>query len=406
MEKELQELALELKGKFDLSEKSIKAVEAKIEAITANIEKSFDEKKELIEKAFNDQIAELKSTIEVHEKRANELDGLIAKNKSNDIVKVKSFGESLTEGIGNIGGGDFLKGAKEIEQALKSAGGSFSVPLNIKAVGDMTTSASLTGDPIRTYNSRQGLVPFQKVNMRDLIPTVQSATGTFVTYRETGSEGSISTQTEGSAKTQIDYDLTEIVTVNSYIAGYARFTKQLMKNLPFLEGTLSRMLLRDFFKAENSSFFTTVSGAATGSGTVTTTTSDIEAIIELIGNQLAANFNPSFALVNPSQMAKLQKETFTNGYYAGAGAVTLTPMGMNICGVQVIPASFVTNNYVLIVDADYLERVEVESLNVVFSYEDATNFTTNKVTARIESQEAINTLRVDSLIYKNLAPIS
>jgi hypothetical protein len=179
-----------------------------------------------------------------------------------------------------------------------------------------------------------------------------------------------------------------------------------MKNLPFLEGTLSRMLLRDFYKAENSAFFTTVSGAATGSGTVTSTTSDIEAIIELVGNQLAANFNPSFALVNPKQMAKLQKETFTNGYYAGAGAVTLTPNGINIAGMPVLPASWVTDNYILIIDNEYLERVEVEGVNVVFSYEDATNFTTNKVTARIECQEAINTLRVDSMIYKNLAAIS
>jgi len=166
------------------------------------------------------------------------------------------------------------------------------------------------------------------------------------------------------------------------------------------------MLLRDFFKAENSSFFTTVSGAATGSGTVAATTSDIEAIIELVANQLAANFNPSYALVNPKQMARLQKETFTNGYYAGAGTVSLTPNGMNIAGMPVLPASWVTDNYILIIDQDYLERVEVESMNVVFSYEDGTNFTTNKVTARIECQEAINTLRVDSLIYKDLTAIS
>ena len=312
----------------------------------------------------------------------------------------------MSSAVAEVGGGNYEKGVKEIELALKSANGSFSIPMNVKVVGDMTTSGSLTGDPVRTYNSRQGLVPFQKVNMRDLIPTVQSATGTFVTYRETGSEGSISTQTEGSGKSQIDYDLTEIVTVNNYIAGFARFSKQLMKNLPFLEGTLSRMLLRDFYKAENSAFFTTVSGAATGSGTVAATTSDIEAIIELVANQLAANFNPSYALVNPKQMARLQKETFTNGYYAGAGAVSLTPNGINIAGMPVLPASWVTDNYILIIDQDYLERVEVESMNVVFSYEDGTNFTTNKVTARIECQEAVNTLRVDSLIYKDLTSIS
>lgn len=406
MEKELQELALELKGKFDLSEKSIKAVEAKIEAITANIEKSFDEKKELIEKAFNDQITELKTTIEVHEKRANELDELIAKNKKEEAPKQKAFGEILRDAVAEVGGGDYHKAVNEIDQALKSAKGSFSIPINLKVVGDMSTSASLTGDPMRTYNSRQGLVPFQKINFRDLILSVPSKTGTYVTYRETGSEGSISAQTEGSSKSQIDYDFTEVISTGAYVAGFARFTKQLMKNLTFLESTLSRMLMRDFWKAENSIFFTAVSSTATGSTAVTTTTSDIEAVIELVGIQLAANFNPSFAVVNPKQLSRMQKETFTNGYYAGAGTAILTPYGMNIGGMPVYPVSWVTDQYILIVDQDYLERVEMESMNLVFSYDDATNFTTNKVTARIECQEVINTMRLDSNIYKSLASIS
>ena len=381
-----------------IEEKS-KAFDSQVNAVKADVETKLNEK--------SAEIENLKGQITVISNRADELDEMLAKKAKQENDKApKTLGEALAQSIKEIGGGDYEKGTNEVLSALKHKAGSFSLPLNIKAVGDMTTSASLTGDPVRTYNTRQGLVPFQKVNMRDLVPTIVSPTGTFVTYRETGSEGSISTQTEGSSKSQIDYDLTEVVTVNNSIAGFARFSKQLMKNLPFLEGTLSRMLLRDFYKAENSAFFTTVSGAATGSGTVTSTTSDIEAIIELVGNQLAANFNPSFALVNPKQMAKLQKETFTNGYYAGAGAVTLTANGINIAGMPVLPASWVTDNYILIIDNEYLERVEVEGVNVVFSYEDATNFTTNKVTARIECQEAINTLRVDSMIYKNLAAIS
>lgn len=380
-----------------IEEKS-KSFDSKVESVKSDVETKLNEK--------SVEIDGLKNEIKVITDRANELDALIAKNKSNEPVKVKSLGESLADAVAEIGGGDYTKGVKEIEQSLKSAGGSFAIPLNAKAVGNMTTAASLTGDPVRSYNSRQGLVPFQKINFRDIMPSVTSATGTYVTYRETGSEGSISAQTEGSSKSQIDYDLTEVVTVNKYIAGFATFSKQLMKNLPFLEGTLSRMLMRDFFKAENSAFFTTVSGAATGSTTVSATTSDIEAIIDLIGNQLAANFNPSYALVNPKQLAKLMKETFTNGYYAGAGAVVLTPNGMNIFGVPVVPASWVTDNYVLIVDADYLERVEAEAMSVVFSYENGTNFTSNLVTARIECLEEINTLRVDSLIYKSLAAIS
>lgn len=390
----LENLANEIKGNF---EAKAKEVESKVDSVKSAVEALEEKSKE---------VETLKSQITNIVDRADTLEAKLAKQKEEAKKEVKSFGQSLTDAIAEFGGGDLNKGFLEAEKMLKAANGSFTINMNTKVVGDMSTSGSLTGDPMRSYNSRQGLVPAQAVNMRDLIPTVVSPTGTFVTYRETGSEGSISAQTEGSSKSQIDYDFTEIVTVNKYIAGFARFSKQLMKNLPFLEGTLSRMLLRDFFKAENASFFTTVSGAATGSGTVTSTTSDIEAIIELVGNQLAANFNPSYALVNPKQMARLQRETFTNGYYAGAGAVALTANGINIAGMPVLPASWVTDNYILIIDRDYLERIEVEGLNVTFSYDDATNFTSNKVTARVEAYEEVNTLRVDSIIYKDLTAIS
>ena len=129
-----------------------------VDAVASQIEeksKSFDSKvnevKTDVEAKLNEKSVEidgLKNEIKVITDRANDLDALIAKNKSNEPVKVKSLGESLADAVAEIGGGDYTKGVKEIEQSLKSAGGSFAIPLNTKAVGNMTTSASLTGDPV------------------------------------------------------------------------------------------------------------------------------------------------------------------------------------------------------------------------------------------------------------------
>jgi len=374
------------------------SIEAKAKETNSKIE---NVQNEVNEKAK--EVDALKAEVKVITDRADELDAKLAKAKEDKKVERKSFGDAMIDSMKEIGGGDLNKGISEIEKSLKGANGTFT--LNLKAVGDMTTSASLTGDPVRTYGNKEGLVPNQKINFRDLISTVYSPTGTYVTYRETGSEGSISAQTEGSSKSQIDYDLTEVVTVNSYLAGYATFSKQLMKNLPFLNGTLTRMLLRDFYKAENAAFFSTISGAATGSTTVTAT-NDIEEILQLIANQMTANFNPSYGLVSPAQMARLQIATFGKGYYAGAGAVQLTQNSINVGGMNVLPASWVTDDKILIIDSDYLERVEAEGLSVTFSYENGTNFVQNKVTARVECQEAINTLRTDSIIYADLGNVA
>lgn len=375
----LENLANEIKGNFEAKSKE---VESKVDSVKSAVEAL---------EAKSAEVETLKGQISNIVDRADALEAKLAKAKESE-KSTKSLGEQLKEQVDNE--------MVNIEKSLKSQSGSFT--LNLKAVGNMLLSSNLTGDSVITYNQRQAILPSQAINFRDLVPTVVSPTGTYVTYRETGSEGSISAQTEGSSKTQIDYDLTEVKTVNAYIAGYATFSKQFMKSLSFVEGTLSRMLIRDFFKAENASFFSTVSGAATGVTTVTAT-NNVEEIVELIANQKNANYKASYALVSPSQMARLIIATFAKGYYAGAGAIILNGAGgVTIWGVPVIEASWVTDDKVLIIDADFLERVEVEGLNVTFSYENSDNFIKNLITARVECYEAINLLMPASACYADL----
>jgi len=372
---EIKNLANDINTKFDANANALLSVKSELSTM---VEKSIDSVK-----------AEIKAVKDEMDKQAEE----VSRKSAAKIASTKSIGEQIAENLDS--------NMAIAEKELKSSGGSFT--MNLKAVGNMLLSSNLTGDSVATYNPNQAILPAQKLNFRDLVSTVQSATGTFVTYKESGSEGAITAQTEGASKGQIDYDLTEVKTVNAYIAGFATFSKQMMRSLPFIEQTLTRMMLRDFFKAENASFFGTVSGAATGSTSVGGLTNDVEEIIQLIGNQKTANFNASYALVSPAQMARLIISTFTNGYYAGAGAVILNGAGgLTIFGTPVFEAAWVTDDKVLIFDRDYIERVEVEGLNVTFSYENGTNFVQNLVTARIECYEAINLMLPTAAIYADL----
>jgi HK97 family phage major capsid protein len=373
---EIKNLANDINAKFDANANALLSVKNEVSTM---VEKSIDSVK-----------AEIKAVKDELDRQAEEVS-----RKSAAKVSTKSIGEQIAEQLDS--------NMAIAEKELKSSGGSFT--MNLKAVGNMLLSSNLTGDSVATYNPNQAILPAQKLNFRDLVSTVQSATGTFVTYKESGSEGAITAQTEGASKGQIDYDLTEVKTVNAYIAGFATFSKQMMKSLPFIEQTLTRMMLRDFFKAENASFFGTVSGAATGSTTVSAT-DDVEEIIQLIGNQKTANFNASYALVSPAQMARLIISTYNKGYYAGAGAVILNGVGgLTIFGTPVFEASWVTDDKVLIFDRDYIERVEVEGLNVTFSYENGSNFVQNLVTARIECYEAINLMLPTAAIYADLGNV-
>jgi len=343
------------------------------------------------------QIKEVSAQVTVvKDELQKQIDSQLATQKKAAKKEVKFMDEVIMEKLD----GNF----DAMEKSLKNSG---KFRLDLSDVKTMTLSGNLTGDSQASYAPNPAIQPAQSINFRDLIPTVRSETGLYVYYREnSGLTNNIAAQTEGSDKGENNYSLTEVKVVNDYLAGFSTFSKQMLKSLPFMTQTLPRMLQRDFFKAENSAFFTAVSGAATGS-TTTAETNDLLQLVDYIANQKTANFVPSYALVSQTQMGRLLKATIAAGYYAGAGSVVVNPNGgITIWGVPVISASWVTDDKVLIFDSAYLERVEVEGLAIEFSYENGENFQKNLVTARIECYEDINLMLTTSAIYADMGNVS
>jgi HK97 family phage major capsid protein len=335
-------------------------------------------------------------------KNQEALDDLIIwKKSSNNQTPTgeKTFGEAFASKIES----EYNSRKDEFEEFQNSKNAKLSFEL--KTVGNMTLS-NLTGDGVATYGGRQGIIPSQKINFRDLIPSQQSPTGTYVVYRETGSEGSISQQTEGQTKSQIDYDLSEVKVVSNYVAGFAVFSKQMMAHLPFLQNTLVRMLLRDYYKSENSLFYSTLESEATGSLT-SAETDDCKQVIDWIMAQQDEDFNTSFILMSNAQKGKLLKSMYDSSNYLGGGSIVGLPDGtVQIAGVPIISASWMPIDKALIIDTDFIERVETSSLRVEFSYEDSDNFRKNLVTARVECFEDLALLRTDAHALLDFGSVS
>ena len=374
--------------------------ETSIKAATAAVELKIKEVKGL-DGITNEELIKMKADMV---KTIADFD--LFQTKMNDkplggAKKVKYLDEAIGEQMANE---DVLK---DLEKALKSSNGSFVLklegPVSMQRKTDMLTSNFFTGDPVATYNPRQAIIPGQKVNYRDLIPTSMSKTGLYVTYKEdTGETNNIAMQTEGAAKAVNNYAMTEVKTVNKYLAGTEVFSKQLLKSADWMQNTLTRLLLRDFYKKENAYFNTSVNNAATGTQSSGTSPDDIKQLIAQIGAILDTDYNASVVLVKNALLARMIQSTYTNGYYPGAGMVTLAGEGLRIWNVPVVGASWQTANKATIFDADYLERVEVEGLNLAFSFEDGNNFSKNLVTARVECFEEINLMRTESAFYIDL----
>lgn len=291
----------------------------------------------------------------------------------------------------------FGKKEEEIVKMVNSK--KFEMKMQLKA--NMTISADLLGTgAVNTYNDRAGIVPAQQINFRDLLPRVPSPTGSYVTYKETNTVQSLTTQTEGNAKTQIEYQFTGSAAVSKYISGFVRFSKQLMYAAPFLNNTLPRLLLRDFYKKENDYFFTTIAGNSTGTSLPagTLAKADAEELIQVIASQRGKNFNASMGIIDWTEWSRLL--TTKPNDYSIPGGVVIDAMGnIRVAGVPIIPASWAQTDHVLVLDRDFYEVAETEGLSVQFSFEDNDNFEKNLITARVECFEEINRLRDDASIY-------
>lgn len=347
------------------------------EQVTTSSSQNKEEVKGLIDAleakmAKNESIEEIKAELKSVQDHANLLDVKLQERKS----------EPKNNGFDAV----FANELKNNFDTIKTVQKGRSANIELKAVGVMTATANLTGDSVMTYQAGVAVVPSQKVNVSDLVPTVNSTTGNYVIYRETGSEGSISEQgTPGAAKSQIDYDLTNVTFVANYISGYVRYAKQMAQDLPFLTSFLPNALRRDYYKAENSIFSTALLAAATASTSVATV--NVEQLIESIGQLESTDYSATGIVVNPSDWAQIAITKPSD--YSLPGVVTYTNGQLAINGVPIYKATWIAQGTFIVADWSYAKKVVVDGLSVEFFEQDQDNVIKNVITARVESRTVL-----------------
>lgn len=400
---ENKELQVEITNLSETVTKAVQNAEAKSRELTAELENKMAELKTAIETKSATEIEEAKKALQA------QYDEFVTKGKPKQEQVVKTLGQAIGEKLGEYKfmqegiDGDLVKELKskktikwEMPEVKHIIG-----PDDIKAMG---LANNLSGDPVASYGPRQAILPSQKVNFRDLVPTLNTATGLYVFYRENATSNNIGEQGEGCTKGENTYSLSEVKVVQEYIAGFVNFTKQMATSLPWLQQTLPRMLMRDYYKKENSLFYTSVTGGATPD--TSAETDNVKKIVDFITAQMQLNYDVSAVIVSYEDLGALVKSTYTNGYYTGAGSVVINngvQTGLTIMGVPIIGASWATTGQALLIDNNFIERVQVNGLAIELSYENGTNFEKNQVTARIECQTEINVMLAASTSLGTLA---
>ena len=363
----------------------VKELNEALEGIKAQLATSTAENKAALEGQIKALETKLSEAVEAGVKQATDALQLEIKAVQDhaDKLDVKMQGQAKDKESKNVGKLDQLKGLiKENNEVITSVSKGNSV--EIKAVADMTT-ANLTGDEPRDYNFDIVAFPSQKVNVADLVGSVNIGGGTYTYTVEGAGEGSIGSQTEGDTKNQRDYDFTNVDVTTDFIAGFARYSRKMRNNLSYITSAIPGLLRRDYFKAENASFNTVLAADATASTEVITGSSKTKMLMNEIAKLEDNDYDTNGIVLRPSDwmdMLKTAKQDLES-------AVTYEGGILRVAGVQVLKATWIAANKYYLGDWSRVNKINTEGLSLEFSDSEGTNFVKNMITARIESQTAL-----------------
>ena len=362
-----------------VTEKAAKAFDSKVEQINEQMEKS--------NKSLAEAVAEVKEAKAAFGKLSAKAEQKVATSYGEHIFNIKNE-------IGNA----IEKGWNDIKTAARGNGKGFNFELDAKAVGTMTLGVNLTGNSYVSYVDNSYMRSFVNPHLRSVFNIIPVSTGSvsFPRGNTPVGEGSFGKQTEGSAKPQVDYDVTVVNTALSFIAGYAKVSRQMIDDLPFLQAYLSQSLIEDFQKAEDTYYLNAIASSATAGSSSGANTA--EKFIDYVAQLGALNWTPNLALTTHAGWANLLK-TKPSDYSLPGGMVIDNNGNVRIVGVPVIPHALVTASKIYVMDTSKFAIAQQSGLAVRSTEFDQDDFIKNLITFRAEARCELLQFQPSAAIY-------
>ena len=318
---------------------------AEVASVTEKAAKQFDSKVEQI----NEQLEKSNKTIAEALNEVKEAKAAFGKLSAKAEQKVAtSYGQHINNIKAEIANG-VEKGWSAIKDAARGNGKGFTYELDEKAVGVMLESSNLTGSIYTSYVDNAYMRSYVNPHLRSVFNIIPVSTGSvsFPRGNTPVGEGSFGKQTEGSAKAQLDYDVTMVNVALSFIAGYAKVSRQMIDDLPFLQAYLQSSLIEDFQRAENTYYLNAIASSATAGSSAAS--EKAEKFIDYVAQLNSLNWNANLALTTYAGWASLLK-TKPSDYSVPGGVVIDNSGNVRIVGIPVVPHSQVTADKIYLMD--------------------------------------------------------
>lgn len=273
--------------------------------------------------------------------------------KRNAPIENKSTLEQIKEGL--VSNLDNLK-------ALKS-GQKLQFDMQLKQVGTMTSSASLTGE-IPQYQRLMGvnLIAQRNPFIGTLINS-GSATSNVITWvYEVAGEGDADVTAEGVKKNQIDADFHVGTETVRKITAFIKVSEEMLEDVDFMASYINNKLLQRINLKIDSELLTGTAGGtnlngiytqatawAAGAFAATITNSNTFDVLRTAINQvIVANHNPNYIVMHPTDVTAMGLSKDLQGQYLFP--TFSMPNGQQIAGIPIVANSGMTIGKFLVMD--------------------------------------------------------
>lgn len=402
---------METKDIKDLVDGGFKDLEGKVDA---KFQTQFDAKKAEIVKEIEEKGFLGKEAIDtlIKEKTA-ELDTAVMELKKKGISAKSQGDKSFKDYLGEALTGNSEK-LKNLSTKKEQSGA-----IEMKADEDMNDSNFGTGALalVTTDRSRSSYeYPFAPLWLRNVLPNT-STSGSAIQYlRENGGTGAAEVWDGTGAiealtnkpGTSSNFEL--ITKTVEWIAGITRVKREMLDDIPWLQGYLSRQLTvgkRGLWVAENTQIYNALTDAANSVPYDGDKTIPVEMVYDAAFGQLRGNcYNPTTILMNHRDVVNLiafNKASGSGEYDLPNGTVSIIGNQLMLGGVPVLGVPNIPAGEFVVFDKNATEFVSRMSPEIRFFEQDRDNVPKNLITVRAEERVAILVYDEDAIVTGSFA---
>lgn len=398
LQKQLKDLRDNLATETDAKMK--KQFEAEIKALEEKLPTAIQVK------TLQDQVKKLTDDAALNQKA---IDDLVAKGTD---VQIPAQFLTASDRIEKM-----LTEKKAQLAAYKSGDGKgFSIQMDRKVVGNMGSSANLTGTYFVPPTLVPGvtLLPYEEVHMRNILPVGQTDSNVIRYVRDMGGEGGPGMVAEAGTKPQMDRDLQVFDANVRKIATYMRVPEEMMDDIPYLSSFLTQVGTEEVMLLEDEQILygdgtgqnlsglkvnaTAFSGAGLGLGTAGTP-NEFDVLRAARTQARLLKRRPTVALINPGDYYKMESTKDTTGNYLFLGGGNGINPGRNVGGLTVIDHTVVEPDDFFVIDPRAAAIFDRTGLSVRFYDQDQDNAIKNLITIVIEKRMALPIYYTTGIIY-------